>query len=831
MFDEEILETPGFQEEKDKLPKEPEGDVDKEYVVVCHTNEGWQTIHSLIMEENTSEDYVPNTSKKCCNDKKHSPTRGIYMMTDSEAEELRSHELVETVNINRAAYPGTYRIDPALMKDGIGPQYRYGSNVKHQKDPTFPSTPTLADLNRAGYAILRHSSYQDPWYGSSASTVINDRAQHYGAGEDTDIITVDEDMWFGHIEFQNNTGTGPTNYKGGNVLPGNGTCDLLCLVNDSPYYIDPDFFDADPTNRLETRWDGTIVPTEAAANGWWRNNSLSYRSSKFVSPSNGGTATGNNDFGTILVSSNYTRARQNGSNTAYQTSGGSHSTPCASLAYGRSYGWAYNANKWHIALMGSYAVDEEDIFDMIKIFHQCKPINPTYGNRDHTLCTNSYGYRSYAPPSSGYYYYETPDDGTGGVYYSSKPKFLSNFYQSYIRSEMLPNSLLTAGNEMIDAGVIFVCSAGNTRQKLVKATHPSWYNYVSTSNNHTMADTQFSSGGFNWVKSVNRQGFPGQIGKVGVGTNTVYRTFPIGCLSGGHRSDGREQRAVYSNMGNLIVGFAAGDRQAAACDDNAGSRKNRYDAYYTLNGVQSVESEDREFNGTSAASPVACGFLATKMQHNRTWDWQDLMNWIESLTPVNSSEFYYGTESTTATDNNWDDDYSIEGHPGYVFYDATTGGNESSYRWDAASGNVATQNPKEVTEGGTATVTLSTNAPDGTYYYVVEKDDHQSDIQASDFDTGGGFLGMYGAFSVSGGAATLNFKIAADAVAVNETESFRVRVRSGSTTGPVVATSHDFIILDSSSGGGGGGGGTPATPFVFASGDGLTFTGVSISFS
>ena len=55
---EEILETPGFQEIKDTLPKEPEGDVDKEYVVVCHTNEGWQTIHSIIMEENTDADYM-----------------------------------------------------------------------------------------------------------------------------------------------------------------------------------------------------------------------------------------------------------------------------------------------------------------------------------------------------------------------------------------------------------------------------------------------------------------------------------------------------------------------------------------------------------------------------------------------------------------------------------------------------------------------------------------------------------------------------------------------------------------------------------------------------
>ena len=822
---EEILETPGFQEIKDTLPKEPEGDVDKEYVVVCHTNEGWQTIHSLIMEENTDADYIPNTSKTCIDDKKHSPVRGTYLMNDSEAEELRSHVLVKTVNINRSAYPGTYKIDPAQLLDGIGPKYRYGSNIEHQRDPTWPTTPTASTLNRAGYSLLRHSQYQDPWNGSATSTIINDRAQHYGAGEDTDVIVIDQDMWFGHIEFQNNTGNGPINYTGGNVLPGNGTCDVLCMVNDAPYYIDPDFFDANPSSRLITRWDGTRVPTEASANGWWRNNSLSYRSAKFVSPSQGGSATGVNDFGTIIITTSYTRARMNGSNTAYQTSTGYHATPCASLAYGRQYGWAYNANKWHIAIMGTYAPDEEELFDLIKVFHQCKPVNPTYGNRDHTLTTNSYGYRRHTPSSSGYYYYETNNDGTGGVSYSSKPNFLNNFYQSSLRCEMQSSSTLTAGDEMIDAGVIFVCSAGNTRQKLVKATHPSWYNYLSTSSNHTIADTVFTYGGFDWVKTTNRQGFPGQIGATGVGTNTTYRTFPIGALSGSQYSGGLEQRASYSNMGNLIVGFAAGEKQASACDDNSSSRYNRYDAYYTIDGVQSIESEDTEFGGTSAASPVACGFLATKMQHNRTWTWQDLMNWIDGLTPVNNSEFYYGSESTSATDSNWLDDYGIEGHGGIVFYDATTGGTEQSSRWDAASGNVATQNPKEVTEGGVATITISTTAADGIYYFSIEKDDHLSDIQASDFDDNS----ISGSFNVSSGTATIGLALASNVVAPGETESFRVRIRTGSVTGTVVATSHDFKISDSS--GGGGGGGAPSTPFVFASGNGLTFVGVSISFS
>ena len=42
-----------------------------------------------------------------------------------------------------------------------------------------------------------------------------------------------------------------------------GTCDLLDLTLDAPYYLDPDFFDANPLSRLMERWDGTTVPTES----------------------------------------------------------------------------------------------------------------------------------------------------------------------------------------------------------------------------------------------------------------------------------------------------------------------------------------------------------------------------------------------------------------------------------------------------------------------------------------------------------------------------------------------------------------------------------------
>ena len=60
------------------------------------------------------------------------------------------------------------------------------------------------------------------------------------------------------------------------------------------------------------------------------------------------------------------------------------------------------------------------------------------------------------------------------------------------------------------------------------------------------------------------------------------------------------------------------------------SRYKRYDAYYSLDGTQSVESEDRQFNGTSSATPIAVGIMATKLEYNRDWTWADMKHWFKT---------------------------------------------------------------------------------------------------------------------------------------------------------------------------------------------------------
>jgi len=783
--------TPGFAEWKDTLPKEPEGTVKKRYVVTCNDPRDWTKIHSLLLKDGTLEDNIPTDAVQCSDVKGHSATRGTYILDAAEVADLLKCSEVKHIEVDQASYPGTYMPDPLLLCDAVQQEERYTSTVKNIRGnaSTFlPSSPAVSDKDRAGFQLLRSQQKSNPW-GTNVNQVLNNKCAYYGDGRDVDVIVADQAAWLGHIEFQNNLG-GPDEYIGGNCLTRknisttSGTCDVLDLVLDSPYYIDPDWFNNDPAT-LMTRWDGTTVPQEQSALAWWSDSNK--RSAAFAS------------IGTVDVASiGYTRDRCNGSNTAYHSAGSNnyHGTPCASQAYGRQQGWAFNSNKWYVNAYGTYGTGVEKYFDILKLFHQNKPINLAYNTKDPTCSSNSFGYRkdlpnsayyffrsgtsgvsptsnytfsignsgsgaytvsgtdksgsisgnnitinatkndtltfnvnasghpfwiktatgtgtgnqasgvtnggvdsgtvTWTPASAGTYYYQCEfhgpmvgtitvvDQTAQGQQYNSlgQAPFLNYFWQGAIRFEWLPNSLTQAGTELIDSGVIFVCSAGNTNQKIVKYDHPDYNNYWATGPDTPYDQATTIAFGYNSYNSISRQGFPGSIGQQtdNIAGITTYRTIAVGALDDSLDGSNRERKASYSNMGNLIPFYASADNTLAACDQNwPGTSYNRYDAFYTLNSNQSVESEDCLFNGTSAACPVACGIIATKLQYNREWTYTDVLDWVTvGVGTQGSSDFYTGSESSTYDDGNWSDYYSTEGGEPTILYDAVTGNETES---------------------------------------------------------------------------------------------------------------------------------------------------------
>ena len=665
----------------------------KRYAVGCTAPEDWQFIHEELSKDGSLEDNIPSESITVDDVKEHSRTRAVYMLTDDEATELKKHPKVLYVEEAQEDYA-----PPAdeLMAEQT---FRYAQTVKNHRDYyLLPGTPTDDDYRRTGYQLYRHSQLADPWPHNSTgdNTVLNNRILHEGDGKDVDVIVCDEGCWFGHVEFQTDSnGGGPDNYQSGNVLTRSGisttsgTCDLLDLVLEAPYYIDPDFFDASPSTRLETRWDGTTVPVESVARNWWRNSSSTYRSVGFTT------------FGTALVSTSYSRIRCNGTNNSLATNGSSHGTQCMASSVGRTQGWAFNANKWNLNLYGSYGSGMEAGFDAQKLFHQMKPNNPKYGTKDPTVSSNSWGYRA-VPSDSGYWYYRGDTngisytiDGNRSPFHSgnTQPGFMRwvGYYGDYdrMKGEHFPSSLTQAGDEMIEAGVIFVGAAGNSNQKQVSWDHPDFNNYYNTGAGVTVGQNYFSEFGRQKYPYTNRRGFPQHIGMTRSGVGGTVYTYPainIGALDdqyGYYDGAYKERKVSYSDMGNEIDCFAAADGIITAVNSTSGTT--RRDTYSNSTYSDWV---DGRFSGTSAACPVAAGMIATKLQYNRDWTWEDVRNWLKgSSQPVGvttvgintTGEFHHGVDSGTANATSWSDVNSLEGAYPAIIWDAPTGNEDQTF--------------------------------------------------------------------------------------------------------------------------------------------------------
>lgn len=640
-----------------------------------HTEKQWDELNAELTSDGHTCVHIPSRSVNCVDDHLHSPTRGTYLLSNEEAEQISKDPRLKFINIDYKRYPEFTPPSNELQSTRPDLLARYSSAVKNYREfrvsDTPPSTPDATDANRTGYQLYRCQQKLDPWVDGALAdnAVVTDSIYQYGTGKHVDVIVADDGAWIGHPEFQNNLVLSsdettvlekPNGYTGGNLLPGNGTCDILDLVLDSPYYLDPEWFNDNAAARLTTRWDGTIVPVESVARTWWSDSSQ--RSARFV-----GT-------GTVTVNSNYTRPNCNGSN-ALISNEGNHGTCCAALTYGRTQGWAYNANKWHLNLYGSFGSGIEQGFDLQKIFHQLKSINPLYSTKNPTISSNSWGYRSYKDPQGSTWYYThrsstnnayTTNTGIGWLstmgtqgdtFVAGQPRF---------KSEMKVNSLTTALDELIDVGVIFVVAAGNNNQKQVNHGHPDFNNFITTVNGGSLENSLFTEFGVEVFGTVNRRGFPQQGGKYIEEDGSIdYKTINVGALDDDYKT-GIEAKVGYSDRGEGIDCYAPADGTLAA-NRGYGQTWPRPDTYQSLT-VNSGNATDTDFDGTSAACPVATGLIATVLEFNRDWGWNEVKTWIGSLEIQDASDFYLGTESTTPTTGNWTDYESLEGGDPRVLY-------------------------------------------------------------------------------------------------------------------------------------------------------------------
>ena len=688
----------------------PTGADDKKaYSIKCYSEDDWVFIHEELEKDGSLEDNIPDPTIVCPDKKEHSDTRATYMLTDAEAEDLRKHEKVEFVCIDYDVYPGNYHPDPRDITSSVQKIARFGKSVSNYRAwNTAPSTPPTSqagigasDKNRTGYTILRHTQKENPWDATSTGVTGNDHlifeqdVFQLGDGTGVDAIVSDDGFWIAHPEFCT-TPDDPVGWSTGNALTWSGisttpgTCGVLDLVLDAPYYIDPDFFNNNPS-LLTQRWDGTTVPIDSAARSWW-----SDASQRSVGFSTIGTTSG--------ISTFYTRARCNGSQTAKPTNGTNHGSQCAGQVFGKNYGSAYNANRWVINGIGSYdAGINGSQFDVQKLFHLYKPNYDRHSvtsgkqnsDKNPTLSSNSWGYRASTIHNGGYYWYRPAAiDGTvTGTSYNSgtEPAFFDVLGAygdgSRCKGEMVDSSVTSAGKEMSDAGVIFVCAAGNSNQTQQSPGDLDFNNYWATTSQGdsvALASATHTEFGLNCYNTINRRGWPQSLGKTTSGLSTAgteYAAINIGALndnyfSGGYgtNTDYKETKVSYSDMGTGIDCYGAAD-QTLTCDGEAVDQT--YVHPETYSGL-SLTPYDINFSGTSSGCPTCAGWLVTKLQYNRGWTWRELKDWLKNQCGTQDPDrFYYGQNITsfTATTQAWEDVASVQsyGQGPVVIWDAPTG--------------------------------------------------------------------------------------------------------------------------------------------------------------
>ena len=428
-----------------------------EYIVIVNLPEDWEVVHNYIINENEI-DGIPNRKVNCSNLQEFSLRTAIYEMSVAEADILRTHEKVESVELSPDKYPQPGSTDAA----------RFGNNVAFPK-PLLPGgvgdfTPSYTNNVRSNWSMLFVSDPgSEPYQGVGISTVNTvDRDINYTVtGNNIDAVIIDSGVSVLHPEF----------------IASDGSYRVFDVILDGPYKADPAAFSGYTTT---VTIDGVNIGTraqEARARQWWSDTTI--RSSAFQS------------LGTLTIPATYTRIHahsKNGTNNILDA----HGTSCAAQIGGKSFGLAFECNLWNIriALTGDGGIiGANTALNACAIFHNAK--KAASSDPDPTLVNNSYGSSSSTDNDLSQVYYHTyrgsnitytgndnnqnPPTNSGPCRhhksFTANASSVSIQYSFGAGTYLNPSSgfnIVTnpAAENAISAGCIVVASAGNDNQKL-----------------------------------------------------------------------------------------------------------------------------------------------------------------------------------------------------------------------------------------------------------------------------------------------------------------------------------------------------------------------------
>ena len=288
-----------------------------------------------------------------------------------------------------------------------------------------------------------------------------------------------------------------------------------------------------------------------------------------------------------------------------------HGTHVAGTVAGKTYGWAKNARIYSIKVSGlegtgdsSTGIPITDCFDVIKGWHNNKPIDPATGQKRPTIVNMSWGYGSTNSfePYDGYY------RGTQWTYDNNNAGVAINFASSADMQQRtgLPLWNSFSGGQLVRKLNTRITSVDNDVQELIDA---GIHVCIASGNRNLTIDV---SGGPDYDNSyrVNPYGSPGGYIYYCRGSSPFSTdAFMVGNSdSATNSNDDLEQRASSSNHGPGVDIYAPGTKIMSSCSNtNAiGGQDYNIDSSY----------KQANISGTSMASPQVCGVGALALQVN-----------------------------------------------------------------------------------------------------------------------------------------------------------------------------------------------------------------------
>lgn len=307
----------------------------------------------------------------------------------------------------------------------------------------------------------------------------------------------------------------------------------------------------------------------------------------------------------------------------FETDYDGHGTHCGGIAAGKTYGWAKNANIYVMKLAGLEGTSDpntgipiSDTFDVIKEWHNNKPIDAKTGFKRPTIVNMSWGYRTFYNDVGAITYRGVEYTGTDIDSESKRFNFglvPLGFFNSYTNVRI--PSVDADVEELIDAGVHVVIAAGNNSHKI---DIPGGLDY-----NNSMTKLSNSE-----IVFYHRGSSPSGDGSIIVG-NIDSSVF----------DQETDQKATTSETGPGVDVYAPGTN-IMSCTSNV----NKFS-----DGVYPLDSNFRICNisGTSMAAPQVVGLLSLFLQLNPHATTIESKKW---LLDTSISDIIYST--------NLDNDYT-----------------------------------------------------------------------------------------------------------------------------------------------------------------------------